>query len=178
MQETNSETVEISQDIPQEIILANSLIQKDDLEGAKKILEDFIKNGNQQAFLYLALGDICISLNLSSEAKKNYEESIKIASLEDYKYNDPQVKVAAKAGLAKVFSEDAFNDFNALPRIEQIDELLELFPACCNGKKTFRNLHFLSSYCNCASDPSQSSLINGRWFTIPVPPYKVCKRVK
>jgi tetratricopeptide (TPR) repeat protein len=142
------------------IIKANYFIERDDFISARKVIEDSINSGEEHAFLHLALGEVCSALNENLDAKKYYEKSID-ASYED---NDAQVRVAAKAGLARIYLQDAIDDFNSLPIIQKIEELENLIPVILN-KKLFRALAFEGSPCDCAyttSNPYDGRKVFGK----------------
>jgi tetratricopeptide (TPR) repeat protein len=162
-----------TKDIVPEVIEANALIEQGCLLEAENIIESYINSGNKQAFLYLALGDICSELDFIDKAKKHYEAAINIAITEE----DNQSRIAAKSGLARIYIQDIWNDFNSLKKFEQIDELLEIIPSC-NRSKPFRYLRVLSGPCECASNPGNPGNLDGQWRTIPFPPYKICKKIK
>jgi tetratricopeptide (TPR) repeat protein len=153
------------------IIEANSFIERDNLPEARKVLEDAISSGEEYAFIYLALGDVCNTLNANKDAKLYYEKAIEFS----LKENDNQVRVAAKSGLARVYFQDAMDDFDALPIIEKTEELKELFPTI-TGKKIFPAALFLSSPCDCTTP----SGLPGRWVfdALNPPTYMSCKRCK
>jgi tetratricopeptide (TPR) repeat protein len=153
------------------IIEANSFIEKDDLPEARKVLEDAINSGEEYAFIYLALGDICNALIANPDAKLYYEKAIEFS----YKDNDNQVRVAAKSGLARVYFQDAMNDFDALPTVEKTEELKEIFSSV-TGKKIFPAALFMGSPCDCIT----SGGLEGRWVfdALNPPTYMSCRRCR
>jgi tetratricopeptide (TPR) repeat protein len=144
----------IPKDPNPKVIEANFYIDKDDLPGAIKIIEDAIKSGEEYAYLYLALGDLYSALNSTLYAKKHYEQSIDIAIKDD----DKQVIIAAKAGLANMYINDASDDFSSLPKVQQYDALQKLIPFV-GRKKILRNLLFASNPSNCITTQGYP----GRW---------------
>jgi tetratricopeptide (TPR) repeat protein len=161
-----------AQDILPDVIKAESLIQQSDLIQAKQILKAMVESGNAQAYLELALGDLCSNLQERGQAREHYQKAIEKAVIEE----DVQVKLAAKSNLLDLEIQDIWDEFNALPKVEQIDELLASIPENCCKKKPFRNLQFLSSACVCASNPNTPGVLNGRWIAIPFAPFFICKR--
>jgi Tfp pilus assembly protein PilF len=150
------------------VIEANSYINNGDLPKARKVLEDAINNGEEYAYLYLALGDICSAQNENVDAKKYYEKSINIAS------NDDQLRVAAKAGLARIYLQEASDEFDALTEFQQIDELHNLVSVVIKKKKLQKIL--IASNSSACTTPSGH---RGKWVANPAgddPPY-ICKRI-
>lgn len=139
---------------------ANFYIQRDKLSEARAVLEDTINCGGEFAFVYLAMGEVCSALKPGLDAKKYYEKAINISS----KDNDDQVRVAAKAGLSRIYLQDAIDDFNSLQTIQKIEELEELIPVVVK-KKAFKFLAFESNPCNCAyttSNPFDGRKVFGK----------------
>jgi tetratricopeptide (TPR) repeat protein len=153
------------QDISEEMAKVNVMIEEGDFSGALSMLEEFVSSGNDQPFLHLALGEVHRSLNSNDNAKKCYEMALNQKS----DCEDSRVRVAAKAGLANLYLKDAWDDFDALKPIEQIDELRELLPNYVRSR-LFRFVTFASQCGDCQKDGNP-----GYWVYLS-PTIKACKR--
>ena len=121
--------------IMEAILKANKLVEAGQLTSAKDILEELVSAGNVRPHILFSLGDICRKISdYDSQAKaKDYLNlAIKLASFE----KDIHVLVAANSSIAKIYIQEAFDQFDSLDSKEQ-EEWGELKALLSFNKRNF-----------------------------------------
>jgi tetratricopeptide (TPR) repeat protein len=156
--------MEPTNDTLKEMMSASSCIHKGEYPEAIQILQKLIDSGNQEGFIFLALGDTYCNLTdeySRAKAKDCLGKAIEAATAS----KDLQVVVAAKASLGRIYIQEAHNEFDNLHEEDKWVELCQRILDCNQEKPAL--LFFLSNPCECTTPVSG---LRGRYSGIAQPP--------